>query len=644
MHKVSLRRAKHFPKSNFNSNMEASNRLDRRGLIDLPVSPPSIPLIDPLVTPLIDGPKPTPPGNDHPDNTPPPQVVPTQPPTTPTPPGNDNLGISLPVQLPPVVTSILNPIVTPILPPPGNNNPSTTPPLQLIPTQLPPVPTHPGNGNPNTTPPPPQILPPLIPSPGILTPLLPSPQVPPPQIPPPHIPPIPAPDPDNPGDGGDNPQNPSNTDNNQVPNPNSPTPTSNPDSPHDVPHPSDPSATESLPSQSSTIHLNDTVHLSPQNPGSGNSPDDPSDSGNVIFTTISGVKTEVTQLPHSVGGPSGNIPTGGGGDDSGGGGGGNGSGSADDPSSHGGLSPGIIAAIVVGILLALALLVFFLRRRAKKRRTIQHTRWLSGGEKGPRDTLRSSFGDLRASTFSCNPEGGDDAPNNKRDSGPFSDTMAVSTTRPVSAVPSTPQMTQLARLADIALPAIAVHSTGRRDTRNSHFSIGSAESDGTCGSEIQWVELRPDGRSDNGELSPVDLYCLPSPISVRPFTPTESWSFPKPPLSRSASDVHNRGSKGFLDSDPFADPVLPPSPTGFAPVEMVTRTFEPKAVDELAVEVGDEVSVLRLFDDGWGKVKVLRRKGSTKSARGLEGLIPIDCLRPKGSRDPLYVDARRVSA
>lgn len=70
----------------------------------------------------------------------------------------------------------------------------------------------------------------------------------------------------------------------------------------------------------------------------------------------------------------------------------------------------------------------------------------------------------------------------------------------------------------------------------------------------------------------------------------------------------------------------------------MTRTFAPMAADELAVEIGDEVSVSKVFDDGWASVKVLRRNGSLESVQGLEGLIPIDCLRPKGCEKPLLMD------
>lgn len=77
-------------------------------------------------------------------------------------------------------------------------------------------------------------------------------------------------------------------------------------------------------------------------------------------------------------------------------------------------------------------------------------------------------------------------------------------------------------------------------------------------------------------------------------------------------------------------------------MEMVTRKFEPKDTDELAIEVGDEVSVLRAFDGGWEKVKALKRSGSMKNVQGLEGFIPIECLRSKGSKNLLFVSANMM--
>jgi hypothetical protein len=382
------------------------------------------------------------------------------------------------------------------------------------------------------------------------------------------------------------------------------------------------------------------VHISGPNSQDSNS-NDPSDSsddsGNVAFTTVSDVKTEVTQVPHS--GPgipnSGNNPTGGGGDDPVDGGG-NGSGVGVIPSGDRGLSPGIVAAVVIGTVLSLAMLAFFLRKRVRKRRAALHTRWLSSGEKGSRPTFRSSFGDLRASTFIYHSDDSDNSHHN-RYSGPFSDNMAVASLSSASAAFPAPWMMEVIHIAP---PAIAVRSTGRRSSRNSEFSIGSAGSDGADSSEGQRLAIRTDMRySNNGELSPTDQPYLPSPISVRPFSPSESWSFPKPPISRPESLASTSQSKGFPSPDPFADPVPQLPPLGFSLVETVTRTFEPEAADELVIEIGDEVSVLIVFDDGWGKVKLLRRKGNAEGVQGMEGLIPIGCLRPEWNKSPVFVDA-----
>ena len=351
----------------------------------------------------------------------------------------------------------------------------------------------------------------------------------------------------------------------------------------------------------------------------------------VVITTISGVRTEITLLPHPTNGNTGDDPTGTGG-------GGNGSGNGVNPSGGGGLGHGIIAAIVVGVILTLALLVFVLRKRVRKQRAARHTRWLSGGENGQRSTF-SSFGDLRASTFSSNSEEDNDTSNGKRHSGPFSDSMAVGPPTPTSARIIAPQMTQVTH-TEITPPAIAVLSTGKRSSRISQISIGSSKSDGSDDSGVQWVELRPEVRCDDGDrLSPTDRWCLPSPISVRPFTPTESWSFPKPPTSRPTSRVCSGEIKGLVDPNPFADPVPQPPELPIGSLETVTKSFEPKGVAGLAVEIGDVVSILRLCDDGWGKVKVLRKNGSAESVQGLEGYIPIDCLRRKGNKDPLWVEA-----
>jgi hypothetical protein len=88
--------------------MEASNYLDRRGILSPSVSLPSIPLVNPLLTHLFGGPKPSPtPGNDNSD-TPPSPPENSDPNAPPPPPKNNNLNTSTPPP-PETIVRILRP-------------------------------------------------------------------------------------------------------------------------------------------------------------------------------------------------------------------------------------------------------------------------------------------------------------------------------------------------------------------------------------------------------------------------------------------------------------------------------------------------------------------------------------------------------
>ena len=487
--------------------MGSSNSFERRGLLGLPVTLPSIPILNPLLTPLLGGSTPTPTsGVNIPNVTLPPQPVPTLLTTSSNPdPGDGNVPAN------------------------GGDGGGSTP-----------TSTNQGSGSGNTNLPNPNPNS----SPNLST---------------------PAPNPDYPGS-------------NPTPNPGSPGSNRS--------NPSSPSPTSGLPPSQSSGRLSSG---SLQLPGPTQQDSDSGSSGNqedVVLTTISGVRTEITKRPNPTNGNIGNYPTGGG-DDGPINGGGNGS----NPSGGRGLTHGAITAIIIGVVLGLALLVFFLRKCARKTRTAHHTRWLSSDESGRRTTFRSSFGFARGSTLVPNFEDDDESLNEKRHSGPFSDSMAVPPPTPASASPPTPQMAQAIHI-EIAPPTTVILSTGRRSSRISQFSIGSSESDMSDNSGVQWVEIRPNvGYNDNGGLSPTYQRDIPSPISVRPFTPTESWSFPKPPTSRAQSMLYNSEIKGLAHLNPFADPVPQPPQPPAGLLEAITKTFE------LRFENGDEASVFRSIPD-----------------------------------------------
>ncbi|KAK2463770.1 hypothetical protein APHAL10511_004208 [Amanita phalloides] len=144
-----------------------------------------------------------------------------------------------------------------------------------------------------------------------------------------------------------------------------------------------------------------------------------------------------------------------------------------------------------------------------------------------------------------------------------------------------------------------------------------------------------------------------APMTVRPFSPSESYSFPRPPPSREVSSLlykdgnsHSEGADevwSFINAsrksptaaaaaDPFADP--DPAATAlqpdFADIEMIQRPFVPTLSDELVAAVGDYVRIMQTFDDGWAFVQKLPpandQKGKAKAVDEF-GLIPIDCLR-----------------
>jgi len=146
----------------------------------------------------------------------------------------------------------------------------------------------------------------------------------------------------------------------------------------------------------------------------------------------------------------------------------------------------------------------------------------------------------------------------------------------------------------------------------------------------------------------INTDCGPS-MFVSPFTPSEYYAFPTPPLRPSeagpwttpgleppaaallagepqvavidhtASDAENGDSSVGHEtvSDPFSDHSAHVVMRHFKGQEMqARRPFEPTLEDELKVEPGDSMKILRTYDDGWVSVE----KGETT------GLVPLDCF------------------
>ncbi|KAK0209031.1 hypothetical protein DFS33DRAFT_496783 [Desarmillaria ectypa] len=148
---------------------------------------------------------------------------------------------------------------------------------------------------------------------------------------------------------------------------------------------------------------------------------------------------------------------------------------------------------------------------------------------------------------------------------------------------------------------------------------------------------------------------IATPMSVRPFTPSESFSFPKPPSNGEWIKIPDRDSLGTALSS--STEMYPPSPTNpfsesespvtpeFSAVETIHRTFVPSLYDELSVSIGDRVKVLEVFDDGWAMVEKIPEGNGKGNEVDLEpGLIPIDCLRMTSDTLPHLLAWKGISS
>ncbi|KAL4081131.1 hypothetical protein J3A83DRAFT_4085272 [Scleroderma citrinum] len=177
--------------------------------------------------------------------------------------------------------------------------------------------------------------------------------------------------------------------------------------------------------------------------------------------------------------------------------------------------------------------------------------------------------------------------------------------------------------------------------------------------------------------------CATSPMSVRPFSPSETFSFPKPPapllsptlsprqavdssISSTATLVQLHSPPAVFSHEstspvtcspgtilamatpapaahainPFDDPVHTPV---FAHIEKICRPFIPTLEDELLVSPDDNVRILQVFDDGWAMVERVGLGTSTQSNQQRRGLIPVDCFREAGQPLPSFLAQKSLS-
>lgn len=354
--------------------------------------------------------------------------------------------------------------------------------------------------------------------------------------------------------------------------------------------------------------------------------------------------------------------------------GGNGTGGGDDPTTGSGATDAeshksfpiaaIIALVVIGVLGVLALVVFCCRRSSRAR--IARRRIWATGEKrvsvygavsssgyfreNDVKSVRSSFGttfEQHTDPFRLSHQPpvplGSDWPLYNPDEPQTVENPRISIPDPVAVVCKPPSPT--------------VRAESRPNSMGS--DISNPFDDTAHPSQVLLVPER-------GVTSPD----LPgTPFSVRPFSPSERWSFPMPPTGsshRASSQLPSRTTSSSPvtfdtlhaseyatanDSEnPFAD--FESSDTGhtsetyvtadtdaaahFLRIEYACRPFEPTRSDEISVEEGDRVRVLKRFDDGWAY--------ADNCTNGQRGLFPIDCLRMSNQELPDFLHAKRLSS
>lgn len=336
------------------------------------------------------------------------------------------------------------------------------------------------------------------------------------------------------------------------------------------------------------------------------------------------------------------------------------------------LSSGAIAGIiVVCFLFLIGFIVLFVRRRSMARRLQRRKKWWFGGNttSDSFSIVGGSVGDSQnrgsptlnrasaRSSFATNFDQGLMFRIDSPTSLPNLDLAAFGT------ILEFPPMAEVRERTSLLFPSAS--AVARRESMSSMMSNGS---DPDTQYLIVGNDLNPPGPS--------------SPMCVRPFSPSESFAFPKPPLCpnegqcpSSVSVISGRGLVSPLSSvatlvqihspppifnpdllppapaasylppsasltaipgtssDPFADPAHPE-------FETIRRPFAPSLDDEVSVAPGDQVLVVKVFDDGWALVE----KQCGFLNHNEKGLIPVDCLREAGQALPAFLAQKRVSS
>jgi len=356
------------------------------------------------------------------------------------------------------------------------------------------------------------------------------------------------------------------------------------------------------------------------------------------------------------------------------------------PAQHG-ISKGANVAIATILsLLLLGFLLFVLRRRSIVQRTERRQRWWfgrSGSNRNGNDNNPYTRG--RDSPDSSTPR-----------SGTLSTRSSFATTfdhglTPASTVNFEGLIPALPPMAEVrGEPGSFVLGSGDRqaypsptsvpisvdsfDDHSRNFAHSASTASIPSDLSVQYHTAQPAAAStSNSDYLPIlSSGDVTTPMSVRPFSPSESFAFPQPPGEQLSemSSIHSRPQSTAMPKSPTAwsdnartppkvtptpliiahTPEIPnsfvdpsssspaPSQVEFETFETIHRSFVPTRDNELRVSPGDSVRVLDMFNDGWALAEMVPSSGEGR------GLIPIDCLRKLGQELPAFLEAKKVSS
>ncbi|KAH8828790.1 hypothetical protein DL96DRAFT_1595598 [Flagelloscypha sp. PMI_526] len=279
------------------------------------------------------------------------------------------------------------------------------------------------------------------------------------------------------------------------------------------------------------------------------------------------------------------------------------------------MSGGAVAGVIIAVLVALAAFaVIVLRRRANAKRSQRRTWWSSryggGKEKDSLDSANATAGR-----------------NSVRSSfGTFGTSFDVSTPGHTSADTIIPAMPAMAEIrggqplyATSPETSVPPHDMAHQQMASPVSPPGTAAVDMRRVSAFSVGSINSDDSSHNPFLDP-PLTPSAFPLPPSQFRPLATPITPNTPIS------------------PATTAVNAPAVTEFKEVETILRPFAPTLADELRVDVGNQVKIQQVFDDGWVAVE------STANGHAEVGLIPVDCLRAKEQDLPAFLAAKRVSS